>query len=154
LNKPAYQIIPKELAMDLIFKPELLDTWQSQKGIHPNVKSPEFIKELRMVLERSNAEATAAGLMKRTEAGRLTFAEREEAAKERERIAQSVDLHLRPIHAKIIERHGENTAAYILNEKTMTELMSSKLKLSDLPFAYRVTLIQSIASELEINLPI
>jgi hypothetical protein len=118
------------------------------------VKSPEFIKELRMVLERSNDEATAAGLMKRTEAGRLTFAQREEAAKERERISQSVELHLRPIHTKIIERYGENTAAYILNEKTMTELMSSKLKLSDLPFGYRVKLIKSIASELEIHLPI
>jgi len=154
LNKPAYQIIPKELAMDLIFKPEILDTWQSQKGIHPNVKSLEFIEELRTVLERSNEEATAAGLTKRTEAGRLSFTEREEAARERERIAQLVELNFRPIHEKIIERYGENTAAYILNEKTMTELMSSKLKLSDLPYAYRVNLIQSIASELEINLPI
>ena len=153
MNKPGYQVIAKELAMDVVFKPELVENWLRQPGVNPKVKTPQFKQELEAVLEKANAEATARGLARRTEAGRSTPAQREVQALERERITAEVDRFYRPIHSVMVERYGEFAASYILNEKTMTELMAGALKLDDLPYAYRKKLILSLADELGIVLP-
>ena len=58
-----------------------------------------------------------------------------------------VNEKFRPVHLEIIEKYGENTAMYILNEKTMLELASKKITIDELPFTYRTELIRSIMNE-------
>jgi hypothetical protein len=92
-------------------------------------------------------------LSKRSASSGLAPAEREKLAHERKRLAAVVDEKYRPVLEKIAEQYGKFTASYILNEKTMTELASGRLKLESLPYIYRQELIISIAKELGISLP-
>jgi ribonuclease D len=153
LNKPGYQVIGKELAMDVVFQPELLDNWMQQKGVHPKVKTQEFKAELKAVIEAANEEATRLGLARKNVGSHLTLAQREELAQEKERLLAIVHETYRPIFNVLLERYGEFSAAYILSEKTMLELVAGKLQLSDLPYRYRAEIIQKIAVELGIQLP-
>ena len=58
-----------------------------------------------------------------------------------------VNEKYRPVHHEITTKYGENTAMYILNEKTMLELASKKITFDELPFNYRKELIRSIMNE-------
>ncbi len=153
MNKPGYQVIPKEIAMDVVFKPEILSNWMNQKGLNPRVKTLDFKRQLQEIIDKAQTVATEKGLLKRNPGNHLSPEQREQQAKERERIAGVVDSSYRLILNVLIERYGEFAASYFLNEKTMTELVSGTMKLSELPYQYRIDLIQQIAKELSIELP-
>jgi ribonuclease D len=150
-NKPGYQVIAKEILIDLSFKPELISGWFDLKGIHPKFQTEEVKLELTRALEESRILATEMKLPKHTESSRYTPQQRAEQADERRRIADKVDVQFRPILEVITQRYGEFAASYLLNEKTMTELVSGKLRISTLPYAYRTELILGIGKDLEIN---
>lgn len=152
LNKPGYQIIPKELAMDVVFKPELVEDWMNQKGLNPRVKTLDFKRQLKQVIEIAQQEATERNLLKRNPGSHLSPAQRVELANERVRIAALVDSGYRKVWQVIADRYGEFTAAYFLNERTMTDLTTGAMKLEDLPYRYRGKLIEEISAELKLVL--
>jgi ribonuclease D len=152
LNKPGYQVIPKEILIDLSFRPELISGWSSLKGIHPKFQTEGVKLELTRAMEEAAALAADMKLLKYNESSRFTPQQRAEQAAERKRIADEVDVCFRPVLEVITQRYGEFAASYLLNEKTMTELASRKLRISKLPYFYRSDLILNIARDLGINL--
>jgi ribonuclease D len=153
LNKPGFQVAPREVLMDVTFHPEFFDKWKDLEGLHPALRNRESMEAYRAAWIKGQAEADAQKLSKRSASSGLAPAEREKLAHERKRLAAVVDEKYRPVLEKIAEQYGKFTASYILNEKTMTELASGRLKLESLPYIYRQELIISIAKELGISLP-
>jgi uncharacterized phage-associated protein len=106
----------------------------------------------RTAWTKGQAQAEQLKLSKKSASSGLSPSEREKLALERKRLALLVDQKYRPVLEKIAEQYGKFTAAYILNEKTMTELASGRLKLESLPYIYRQELIIRTAKDLGISL--
>lgn len=153
LNKPGFQVVPREVLMDITFHPEFFDKWKDLEGLHPALRNRESMEAYRAAWIKGQAEADAQKLSKKSASGGLSPIEREKVALERKRLVSVVDEKYRPVLEKIAEQYGKFTASYILNEKTMTELASGRLKLESLPYIYRQELIISISKELGISLP-
>ena len=152
LNKPGFQVAPREVLMDVTFHPEYFEKWKELEGLHPALRNRESMEAYRNAWTKGQAEAEAQKLSKKSANGGLSPMEREKLALERKRIASVVDEKYRPVLEKIADRYGKFTASYILNEKTMTELASGRLKLESLPYIYRKELILETAKELGISL--
>jgi ribonuclease D len=136
-NKPGYQIVDKHFLIDCVFHSELLEEWTNKRGIHPKLKNKEVANEFKQALEIGVQEAEKAQLPKFKTESRLSFEEREKAKARRDELKKIVDEEIRPIWQTIADDFGENTASYILNEKTMNAIASGELKISDLPYKYR-----------------
>lgn len=152
LNKPGFQVVPREVLMDVTFHPELFDKWKELEGLHPALRNHESMESYRAAWAKGQAEADAKKLSKRSASSGLSQAEREKLAVERKRLASLVDEKYRPVLEKISEKYGKFAASYILNEKMMTELASGRLKLESLPYIYRQELILRTAKEIGISL--
>jgi hypothetical protein len=116
------------------------------------VKTLDFKRQLKQVIEKAQQEATDQNLLKRNPGSHLSPVQREELANERVRIAALVDSGYRKVWQVIADRYGEFTAAYFLNERTMTDLTTGAMKLEDLPYGYRSKLIARILEELKLGL--
>ena len=152
LNKPGYQIAPREVLMDLTFHPELFDKWTELEGLHPSLRNRESKDAYQQAWEKGQQEADQMKLNKRSGSTNLSQGERDALFHERKRIAALVEEKYRPILEKIAEQYGTFTAAYLLNEKTMTELASGRLKFEALPYLYRRNLIIETAKQLGISI--
>jgi hypothetical protein len=136
--------------MDLTFHPELFDKWTELEGLHPSLRNCESKDAYQQAWEKGQQEADQMKLNKRSGSTNLSQGERDALFHERKRIAALVEEKYRPILEKIAEQYGTFTAAYLLNEKTMTELASGRLKFEALPYLYRRNLIIETAKQLGI----
>ncbi len=151
LNKPGFQIAPREVLMDVTFHPELFEKWKELDGLHYSLRNDDSMEAYHNAWKKGKLEADQLKLSKRTNSGGASPSEREAMALERKRIAGVVDEKYRPVLEKIAEQYGKFTAAYILNEKTMTELASGRLKLEFLPYIYRQQVIIETAKKIGIS---
>lgn len=151
LNKPGFQIAPREVLMDVTFHPELFEKWKDLQGLHHSLRNDDSMEAYQAAWQKGQLEADQLKLSKRSNSGGASPSEREAMALERKRIAGVVDERYRPVLEKIAEQYGKFTAAYILNEKTMTELASGRLKLEFLPYIYRQQVIIETAKKLGIS---
>lgn len=142
LNKPGYQVIDKNLLMDIVFKPEILDHWKSQKGLHPRVKNNDVALELKAAFNQGQESAQELGLLKFKKESRLGPNERDVLKQQKVELQERVETYIRPVWNEISAIYGEHTAAYILNEKTLTALVNGELPISELPFNYRKELLK------------
>jgi ribonuclease D len=152
MNKPGYMLVAKEVLADLAFREEVSQQWMHQRGMHPtlrNLKSAELYKELR---NTAAAEADELNLSRKSLAASRSDAEKRLQYEARRKATDYVESHLRPIQNELIRRYGQFAGNYMLNERTMIDLASGKMKLEQLPFAYRSKLIAVIAAELGIEL--
>lgn len=149
MNKPGYQVIPKELLIQLTMHPEKAETWMQMKGLYPGLKTASIQSEIQKIIEISEREATQSNLPK-------NFHRNHPGDKEgyikKNIVEERVNTFLRPIKKQIEKDYGTETAGYILNEKTMREIASGQIKISELPFLYRKTLIKKIADNLQIHI--
>jgi ribonuclease D len=152
LNKPGFQVAPREVLMDVTFHPELFEKWKELDGLHHALRNRESMEAYRSAWTKGQAQAEQLKLSKKSASSGLPPAEREKLALERKRLATVVDEKYRPVLEKIAEQYGKFTASYILNEKTMTELAAGRLKLESLPYIYRQDLIINTAQKLGISL--
>jgi hypothetical protein len=152
LNKPGFQVAPREVLMDVTFHPELFEKWKELDGLHHALRNRESMEAYRSAWTKGQAQAEQLKLSKKSASSGLPPAEREKLALERKRLAIVVDEKYRPVLEKIAEQYGKFTASYILNEKTMTELAAGRLKLESLPYIYRQDLIINTAQKLGISL--
>jgi len=152
MNKPGYQVITKEVLVDMAFSAELANQWLTQKGIHYSLKNNAVLQEVKATVAKAMQEAEALNLAKRKASSTLTFSQRQEEGAKRKQADDVIDQTLRPVLTEIMARYGENAGAYILNEKTMTEIVNGRMKISGLPYPYRSSLILEIAGRLGIDL--
>jgi ribonuclease D len=146
-NKPGFYMVPKEILSDGIFDQEIFKNWKHQHGIYHALQNDTVKNEFLFALNAAQEKAEALNLKKRKENSFLTLDERIELSNQRKLMDELVNEKFRPVHLEIIEKYGENTALYILNEKTMLELASKKITIDELPFTYRTELIRSIMNE-------
>lgn len=152
LNKPGYMILSRDTAMDLCFNDALFGQWESLGGLHPSMKQRRMQEEFHIAFNAAYAEAHRLKLSKRGAGASLSQKEREQAAIRRKETADKVERIYRPIQQVIAERYGQFTAAYMLNERVMSELASGRMQLDQMPFPYRARLIKEIAQSLSISL--
>lgn len=151
LNKPGYMILARDTALDLCFNDALFQRWESLAGLHPSMKQRRMQEEFHQAFNKAYAEAHRLKLSKKSASASLSQPEREQAAAQRKETAEKVERIYRPIQHVMAERYGNFTAAYLLNERVMGELASGRMKLRDMPFAYRAELIAEIAQGLGIS---
>ena len=152
MNKPGYMLVAKEILADLAFREEISQQWMQQRSMHPslrNMKSAMLYKELR---NKAAAEAEALALSRKSNAASRSDEEKRLQYDARRKATDYVESHLRPVQNELIRRYGQFAGNYMLNERTMSDLASGKMKLEQLPFAYRNELIELIAAELGIEL--
>lgn len=152
MNKPGYMLVAKEILADLAFREEISQQWMQQRSMHPslrNMKSAMLYKELR---NKAAAEAEAFALSRKSNAASRSDEEKRLQYDARRKATDYVESHLRPVQNELIRRYGQFAGNYMLNERTMSDLASGKMKLEQLPFAYRNELIELIAAELGIEL--
>ena len=152
MNKPGYMLVAKEVLADLAFREEVSQQWLHQRGMHPslrNLKSAELYKELR---NKAAAAADELKLSRKSIAASRSDEEKRLQYEARRKATDYVEAHLRPVQNELIRRYGQFAGNYLLNERTMTDLASGKMKLGQLPFAYRCKLIEVIAAELRVEL--
>lgn len=146
-NKPGFYMVPKEILSDAVFDEEIFNNWKQQHGIYYQLQNETVKNEFNDAFKTAQKTAEELKLKKRKENSFLSLNDRIELSNQRKLMDELVNEKYRPIHLEIVEKYGENTAMYILNEKTMLELATSKIKVDDLPFEYRRNLIQSISKE-------
>lgn len=146
-NKPGFYMVPKEILSDGIFDQEIFKNWKHQLGIYHALQNDTVKNEFLLALNNAQEKAEALNLKKRKENSFLSLDERIELSNQRKLIDELVNEKFRPVHHEITTKYGENTAMYILNEKTMLELASKKITIDELPFTYRTELIRSIMNE-------
>ena len=152
LNKPGYMLVAKEILADLAFREEISQQWMQQRNMHPslrNLKSAVAYKEVR---NKAAEEAQELGLSRKSNAHNRSDAEKRALYEQRRRANDFVETRLRPIQRVLIHRYGQFAGTYMLNERTMNDLSTGKMRLHQLPFRYRTALIQEIAAELNIDL--
>lgn len=152
LNKPGYMILSRDTAMDLCFNDALFGEWESLAGLHPSMKQRRMQEEFHLEFNKAYAEAHRLKLSRKSAGASMSQEQRELAALKRKETADKVERLYRPIQQVMAERYGQFTAAYMLNERVMSELASGQLQLHQLPFPYRAGLIREIAHSLSISL--
>jgi ribonuclease D len=146
-NKPGFYIVSKEKLTDGVFDEQVFMQWKNQKGILLNIQNDSVQNEFLETLKIAKQKAESLKLKKRKEGSFLPLEERIELSKKRKEFDNLVNEKYRPVHDEIAKKHGENTAMFIFNEKTMLELATQKLNINDLPFQYRKELVKSILIE-------
>jgi ribonuclease D len=152
MNKPGYMLVAKEILADLAFREEISQQWMQQRSLHPslrNMKSAMLYKELR---NKAAAEAEALALSRKSNAASRSDKEKRLQYDARRKATDYVESHLRPVQNELVRRYGQFAGNYMLNERTMSDLASGKMRIEQLPFAYRRKLIEVIAVELGIEL--
>ncbi len=152
LNKPGYMIVAKEVLADLAFREEVSQQWMQQRSMHPSLRNTKSANEYKTLRNKAASEAEALGLSRKSNAANRSDAEKRLVYEQRRLAGDYVESHLRPIQAELIRRFGQYAGTYMLNERTMADLASGKFVLNQLPFAYRINLIQEIATEFNIDL--
>jgi ribonuclease D len=148
MNKPGYMVISREVLDALLIDQDTLRNWVNQKGIHQSLRNDDIRRSLELLLAKAAVSAQSKGLGKKHPPRQS----KEGPYRSRQEIKDEVEQIFRPIKHEIARKWGEHCAAYILNEKTMTELCSGSKKLSGMAFPYRIKLLESIAEELKIKL--
>jgi len=146
-NKPGFYMVSKETLSDAIFDEEIFKNWKKQQGVYPALQNDNVKEEFFNAFKNAQEQANNLKLKKRKDSSFLLLVERIELSNQRKLMDELVNEKFRPVHLEIIEKYGENTAMYILNEKTMLELATKKISIDELPFNYRKELIKSIMHE-------
>lgn len=148
INKPVGWLISKDLLIDLIRNRISIDGIGVLKGLHPQFKSLEFKQHYENVMR----EVESKGLARKSPNPKPSFEQRQESFRQKA-LAEEVKVKtFYPIKKIIIERYGEFAAEFIFGEQHMNQLASGKIRMPGLKMKYRISLINSMAEELGIDL--
>jgi len=146
-NKPGFYMVSKEILCDAIFDEEIFKNWKKQYGVYHALQNDTVKDEFLNAFKNAKEQANNLMLKKKKDTSFLSLDKRIELSNQRKLMDELVNKKYRPVHLEITQRYGENTAMYILNEKTMLELATQKITIDDLPYNYRKELIRSIINE-------
>lgn len=151
INRPGFQIIDKDFLLELAKDPSYIEHFYSKARPHKTLATEPFKQRVLRCRNDAAYDAKQKGLSKTDPAidrlGQDELAElRANKAKE-EQIKEEV---FKPIQTVLKERFGENTASFMLSNKSMIDLAKGK---TDSYKNYRLELIKGIAKELNLTLP-
>jgi ribonuclease D len=151
LNRPGFQIIDKDFLLELAQEPSYIEHFYSKARPHKTLATEPFKQRILRCRNDAAFDAKQKDLSKTEPAIERLGAEeltqfRENKAKE-EQMKEEV---FKPIQAVLKERFGENTASFMLSNKSMIELAKGNVANYR---NYRLALIKEIAKELKLSLP-
>lgn len=144
-NKPNYQIFSSHLVREIVQNKEILERWEQTKGIYKNIKNTEYKEKLLKLYGEWEREALALGLSQTKRAARNRDGMNQRVSrKERMRREELKKNIILPVREIIARDYGKNTAAYILNNRAIADLLSGQ---ANRVFAYRRELFLKYARE-------
>jgi len=151
INRPAFQVVDKEFLMELAKDPAYITNFYSKARPHKTLATEPFKQRLLRCRNDAAYDAKQKGLSKEEPAidrlGEDELRAFRAAKAAEEELKETI---FKPIQAVLKDRFGENTASYLLSNKSMMEL--AKGNISNYR-TYRLTLVKSIAAELGLKLP-
>ncbi len=149
-NKPSYQVLKKELLVDIIRQKNSLQNWTEKRGIFRGIKNKSYKNQLQDLLEKSRREAGELGLSKTAPADKpLPPEELAAEREERSKINRLKQKLFKPIKVRIAEDYGKETASYILSNRIMANLIAGDI---DELENYKRSLIINYAKELGLDI--
>lgn len=149
LNRPAYQVLNKDVFRDIARDPKLIKQWGSFKGIHPRLQSTQFQTRLKELVEQSLDEAKQLGLDSEKSAHpRLPRAEWLAQKAEKAKLQSIHQTVFKPIQDELARRYGEFAGPIILGNKTVEEIVAGNLSQVR---EYKQTVVKKCAQDLGIS---
>jgi ribonuclease D len=151
INRPAFQVVDKEFLIELAKDPAYITNFYSKARPHKTLATEPFKQRLLRCRNDAAYDAKQKELSKEEPAidrlGEDELRDFRAAKAAEEELKETI---FKPIQAVLKDRFGENTASYLLSNKSMMEL--AKGNTSNYR-NYRLTLVKNIAEELGLKLP-
>ncbi|MDP4965941.1 MAG: hypothetical protein NWQ55_12760, partial [Salibacteraceae bacterium] len=151
INRPAFQVVDKEFLIELAKDPAYITNFYSKARPHKTLATEPFKQRLLRCRNDAAYDAKQKELSKEEPAidrlGEDELRDFRAAKAAEEELKETI---FKPIQAVLKERFGENTASYLLSNKSMMELAKGNTKNYR---NYRLELLKNIAAELGLNLP-
>jgi len=150
LNRPSYQVIPKEYMVEMAKRPTQIHRFHKIRGIHRKLANNDFKEELHHTMKQAVEEAESRNLSQSKKAHSRMSPEEYKTYKANRKIKDKAKKKIfKPIQKLIGERYGEHTVNFLLNNRLIGELAVGNTE-NLLP--YRRKLLDELAAELDIDL--
>lgn len=148
-NKPAFQVIKKEILSDIARDIRALSGWENKRGIYRNIRNSSTKNELIELVRQAKSKAIELGFKENRQAMRSpTPDEMKEIREQQKQIKKIKSKLFDPIKQSITDQYGEQTATYLLSNRIVTELITGSN--GELP-AYKKELLIETAEKLNLN---
>ncbi|WP_114983008.1 ribonuclease D [Cyclonatronum proteinivorum] len=145
-NMPSYKVIDKSFLRAVATKPGYVEVWHQERGVHPSLRNKNAGYEAQLLVEDSLEEARELGLSDMKPAEKKLSKEKLASIKRYQNIIRHLKQEVfNPVKQQIGREYGENTAAFILNNRVIEAYVSEKPE-EILP--YRRELIEHTAMSL------
>lgn len=144
LNKPAYQVMDEQLLRGLAFGDLAPEDLPDAKGLHHRLRSFGFVKDIKQTLQSAKSFA-ATEKLPTTLQGRTPLTPEQRAA--RDKGERDKEVLFLPIQQALGQRLGQFAARYLLSNGMVGNIVTGRIRLSDLPPA-RQALIRETAAGL------
>lgn len=145
-NRPGYKMLDKTFLLAVARQPGHIKSWMQAQGMHPGLKNMQTANEATAVVDEAIEEARELGLSDSRPAEKPLSKEKMAAIRKNKTIMQRVKRDcFNPVKALIAQEYGENTAAYILNNRLIEAYIQGRE--NEFP-TYRRDLIEYTAMSL------
>lgn len=149
-NMPAYKVIDKTYLHTIANKPVHVDVWHQERGVHPSLRNKTTGYEAQLLIDDALDEARELGLSDMKPAEKKPSKDKLASIKRYQNIVRHLKQELfNPVKQLIAKDYGENTAAFILNNRIIEAFVAEKPE-DILP--YRRELIEYTAMSLGMNI--
>lgn len=144
LNKPVYQVIDEQLLRAVAFEHLAAEDLPEAKGLHHRLRNFSFVKEVKEVLAAANDFAQAENLSTKLQS-RVHLTPEQRAARDKGE-ADKERLFL-PIQQALSNQLGQFTARYLLSNGMVSQIVTGRVRLQDLPAARRQLITETAGAQ-------
>lgn len=123
-NKPSFQVIKKEILIEIAKDIRSLMGWENKRGIFRQIKNEQTKLEMIEVVKKAQLEAKNAGLSESNPASKSPTPDEMKIYREEQKYLKKMKSDLfDPIKKRIEEDYGEQTATYLLSNRIVSDLV-------------------------------
>lgn len=150
LNRPAFQVIQKQVCESLARNPELAKRWTGTRGIHRRLKNPKIQNKLTDILNQADQESKELNLSSKKPAQHpLTDDEARYFRERKNRINRLKSEVFKPVKQRIENEYGKETATFLFSNRFISDIVTGER--SELR-EYKIRLLKEYADDMNINL--
>ncbi|MCC5914693.1 MAG: ribonuclease D [Balneolaceae bacterium] len=150
LNRPAFQVIQKQVCTSLASNTNLISRWISTRGIHRRLKNANVQNKLHSAIKNAEKEARELGLDQSRPAQSPLTPEQANLFRERKnRINKLKTEVFKPVKKRIEEEYGKETATFLFSNRFISDIVTGeRSEMRD----YKIRLLKEYADEMKIDL--
>jgi len=149
LNKPSFQVIQKEIIVNVTKDPEQLQQWTSTRGIFKRIKTERMKKKLLKVVQIAEKEAEERELSVNVPAFKSpTEKEKQHFREQREKVNRAKREFFNPIKEQIDSDYGKEVSTFLFSNRIISETISNERQLLN----YKVELLKHYAGKLDLDI--